>query len=134
MTDGGNLTLEFTIQAADVRGPPRSSLPTLPLAPIRSRRSLDSSRKFYGFGGQLYKRQQYGLKLASVFVESLGKRWERDGPGFHTSPCGGHAQELTTTPLGLGTLGAKSARNIKLAEDILTPLGSRRPIRPTEAI
>jgi len=35
----------------------------------------------------------------------------------------GMTQELTTTPLALGTLGAKSAFNIKLAEDILTPLG-----------
>ena len=32
----------------------------------------------------------------------------------------GMTQELTTTPLALGTLGAKSAFNIKLAEDILT--------------
>ena len=32
------------------------------------------------------------------------------------------AQELTGTPLSLGTLGAKSALNIKLAEDILDQL------------
>ena len=35
---------------------------------------------------------------------------------------GGLAQELTTTPLFLGTLGARSALNIKLTEDILDPL------------
>jgi len=35
----------------------------------------------------------------------------------------GVPQELTVTPLSLGVLGAKSALNIKLAEDILTPLG-----------
>jgi hypothetical protein len=35
---------------------------------------------------------------------------------------GGIAQELTGTPLSLGTLGAKSALNIKLAEDILDQL------------
>ncbi len=35
----------------------------------------------------------------------------------------GVPQELTVTPLSLGTLGAKSALNLKLAEDILTPLG-----------
>ncbi len=36
-------------------------------------------------------------------------------------------QELTATPLSLGSLGAKSARNVKLAEDILTPLGITTP-------
>jgi len=40
---------------------------------------------------------------------------------------GGTAQELTTTPLDLGILGARSALNIKLAEDILTPLGITPP-------
>jgi len=40
---------------------------------------------------------------------------------------GGIAQELTTTPLNLGILGAKSALNIKLAENILTPLGITTP-------
>ena len=35
---------------------------------------------------------------------------------------GGTAQELTATPLSIGTLGAKSALNIKLAEDILDQL------------
>jgi len=38
----------------------------------------------------------------------------------------GTAQELTTTALSLGSLGAKSALNIKL-EDILTPLGVTTP-------
>ncbi len=35
--------------------------------------------------------------------------------------------ELTVTPLSLGTLGPKSALNIKLAEDILTLLGIPLP-------
>jgi len=39
----------------------------------------------------------------------------------------GTAQELTTTPMDLGTLEAKSALNINLAEDILTPLGISLP-------
>jgi len=39
----------------------------------------------------------------------------------------GMTQELTTPPLALGTLGAKSAFNIKLAEDILTPIGASVP-------
>ena len=40
---------------------------------------------------------------------------------------GGLAQELTPTPLPLGTLEARSALNLKLAEDILTPLGISLP-------
>ena len=40
---------------------------------------------------------------------------------------GGLAQELTTTPLELGSLGPKSGLNIKLVEDILTPLGITTP-------
>ena len=40
---------------------------------------------------------------------------------------GGVAQELSATPLDLGTLGAKSALNLKVAEDILTPLGIALP-------
>ncbi len=35
----------------------------------------------------------------------------------------GVPQELTVAPFSLGTLGARSALNVKLAEDILTPLG-----------
>jgi len=41
--------------------------------------------------------------------------------------AGGLAQELTTTPLDLGTLAGKSALNIKVAEDILTLLGITPP-------
>ncbi len=41
--------------------------------------------------------------------------------------AGSTAQELTGTQLGLGTLGARSALNLKLAEDILTPLGIALP-------
>ncbi len=40
---------------------------------------------------------------------------------------GGTPQELTDIPLNLGTLGAESARNIKLAEDLLAPLGIPLP-------
>ena len=39
----------------------------------------------------------------------------------------GLAQELTTTPLELGSLGPKSGLNVKLVEDILTPLGITTP-------
>ena len=60
-------------------------------------------------------------------MESFTERWQCNGPGFHTSPGRGTAQELTTTPFNLGSLGAKSALNVKLAEDILTPLGITLP-------
>ncbi len=40
---------------------------------------------------------------------------------------GGTAQELPGSPLDLGTLEARSALNLKLAEDILTPLGITTP-------
>ena len=56
-----------------------------------------------------------------------------DNPGdvtvrvFTLPLTSGMTQELTTTPLTLGTLGAKSAFNIKLAEDILTSIGASVP-------
>ena len=40
---------------------------------------------------------------------------------------GGTPQELTATPFNLGTLGAESGRNIRLAEDILAVLGIPLP-------
>ena len=66
------------------------------------------------------------IELAGLFVESLAESWQRDRPRLH-APTNRKAQELTTTPLNLGTLGAKSARNVKLVEDILTPLGITIP-------
>ena len=46
---------------------------------------------------------------------------------FTLPPTGGLAQELTDTPLHLGTREARSALNVKLAEDILTPAGITTP-------
>ncbi len=46
---------------------------------------------------------------------------------FTLPVAGGTAQELTDTPLNLGILEAESALNIKLAEDILSPLGTPTP-------
>jgi len=46
---------------------------------------------------------------------------------FTLPPRGGLARELTGTPLNLRTLGAKSALNFRVAEDILTPLGITTP-------
>ena len=56
-----------------------------------------------------------------------------DNPGdvtvrvFTLPLTSGMTQELTTEPHSLGTLEAKSAFNIKLAEDILTPIGASVP-------
>jgi hypothetical protein len=46
---------------------------------------------------------------------------------FTTPIAGGMSQELTTDPLNLGSLGTNEAFTIKLAEDILTPLGIPLP-------
>jgi len=46
---------------------------------------------------------------------------------FTLPVAGGTARELTGTPINLGTLGAQSALNVKLAEDVLTPLGTPMP-------
>ena len=46
---------------------------------------------------------------------------------FTLPVSGSTRQELTTTPLALGSLGAKEAFNIKLDVDILAPLGIELP-------
>jgi len=69
----------------------------------------------------------------NVFSSRIYLRNPSDTPGdvtvrvFTLPLTSGMTQELTTTPLALGTLGAKSAFNIKLAEDILTPIGASVP-------
>ena len=50
-----------------------------------------------------------------------------DSTGYTAYVVGGVVSLLGTKPLALGTLGARSALNIKLAEDILTPLGIALP-------
>jgi len=69
----------------------------------------------------------------NVFSSRIYLRNPSDTPGdvtvrvFTLPLTSGMTTELTTTPLALGTLGAKSAFNIKLAEDILTPIGVAVP-------
>ena len=46
---------------------------------------------------------------------------------FTLPVVGGISEELTATPFNLGTLGAESARNIRLAEDILAVMGIPLP-------
>ena len=50
-----------------------------------------------------------------------------DSTGHTAHVFGGVVFLMGSKPLALGTLGARSALNIKLAEDILVPLGSRLP-------
>ena len=128
-TDGGNLTLEFTIQAADVRGTAQvfSSSFAFGTYPLQQRPPR-LSRNSHGIGCQLYERQQYDAFNSRVYLwnpsESSGDVTVRV---FTLPLTGGLAQELTTAPLNLGPLGAKSALNVKLVENILDPLGITLP-------
>ena len=127
-TDGGNLTLEFTIQAADVQGaaqvfsdsfafgtyalqgvPSAPSIgPTVLAANFMNGNNTAFNARIYLFNPS----NNAGDITVRVFTLPL---------------TGGLAQELTTTPLNLGSLASKSAVNLKLAEDILTPLGMTPP-------
>ncbi len=127
-TDGGNLTLELTIQAAAVGGTsqvfssdfgfgtyPLQEIPSTPGASPTVLAANFSNGNNSAFNSRVYlwnPSSSAGEVTVRVFTLPLG---------------GGLAQELTATPLPLGTLGARSALNIKLAEDILTPLGVLLP-------
>ncbi len=127
-TDGGNLTLEFTIETAAVRGiaqvfSSNFGFGTYPLQEIPSTSSASPTvlaANFMNGNNAAFSSRVYlwnpstsaGEVTVRVFTLPLG---------------GGLAQELTATPRALGTLGARSALNIKVAEDILTPLGITLP-------
>ncbi|MEE8462312.1 MAG: hypothetical protein V3S50_09340, partial [Acidobacteriota bacterium] len=127
-TDGGNLTLEFTIQAGDVRGTaqvfsPSFAFGTYPLQEIPSisqgSPTILSAEFMNGNNGAFNSRIYLWNPSASNGTITVRV--------FTLPLTGGLAQELTTTPLALGTLASKSAVNLKLAEDILTPLGISLP-------
>ena len=123
-TDDGDLTLEFTIHAAGVKGAAQ----------------VFTNSQTLAFG--TYPLQEIPTSNVSPTVlvanfmngntDSLNSRvylWNPSASAgdvtvrvFTLPIAGGLAEELTTTPLDLGSLGAKSALNIKLAEDILDPL------------
>ena len=127
-TDGGNLTVEFTIQAADVVGAAQVfssdfAFGTYPVQEIPSASAGSPTVLVANF-----------TNGNNATLNSRAYLWNPSASGgeitvrVFTLPLdGGLAQELTTTPLSLGTLEATSARNIKLAEDILTPLGITLP-------
>ena len=127
-TDGGNLTLEFTIQAADVKGIaqvfssdfasgtyPLQAVPSVPIpGPTRLVASFTN-------GNDTVFNSRISLFNPSPSAAGITVR-------VFTLPLGrGTAQELTTTALELGTLEARSARDFRLAEDILVPLGVSLP-------
>ena len=128
MTDGGNLTLEFTIQAADIRGIAQVfssdfAFGTYVLQEIPSTASTGPSVLVSNFmnGNDAALNSRVYLWNPSTSGGNVTAR-------VFTLPLnGGLAQELTVSPLDLGILGAKSARNIKLVEDILAPLGITTP-------
>ena len=127
-TDGGNLTLEFTIQAADARGAAQVfssdfAFGTYPMQEIPSTSSGSPTVLVANFmnGNDAALNSRVYLWNPSLSAGSVTVRV------FTLPLTGGLAQELTTAPLDLGTLGAESARNLKLAEDILDPLGIALP-------
>ncbi len=121
--DGGNLTLEFTITTGKVQGTAQvfSSSFTFGTYELRKIPSISSGSpsvlvaNFLNGNSNVFSSRVYlwnpsdsdGEVTARVFTLPLS---------------GGTPDELTTTPVMLGTLGSESALNIKLAEDILVPL------------
>ena len=128
MTDGGNLTVEFTIQAPDVRGVAQVfsdslAFGTYPLQEIPSTPSTSPTVLAANFtnGNNAALNTRIYLWNPSMGAGEVTVRV------FTLPTIGGLAQELTTSPLSLGTLGARSALNLRVAEDILVPLGVPTP-------
>jgi hypothetical protein len=120
--DGGNLTLEFTIQAADVRGAAQVlssdlAFGTYPLQEILPTSGSEPTVLVANFvnGNNAAFHSRVYLWNPSTIPGNVSVRV------FSLPLSGGTAQELTA-PLSLGILGAKSALNVKLLEDILMPL------------
>ncbi len=127
-TDGGNLTLEFTIQAADVVGAAQVfsssfAFGTNPLQVIPSSSAGSSTVLVANFmnGNDAALNSRVYLWNPSASAGDVTVRV------FSLPLSSGTAQELPGSPLDLGILGAKSALNIKLAEDLLTPMGITLP-------
>ena len=126
--DGGNLTLEFTIGAPNVRGSgqvfsPNLAFGTYPLQEIPFTSGLTPTVLAAHF-----------MNGNNAFVNSRVYLWNPSATAgevtvrvFTLPVAGGISQELTATPFNLGTLGAESARNIRLAEDILAVMGIPLP-------
>ncbi len=126
--NGGNLVLELTIQAANVRGTAQVfssdfAFGTYPLQEIPSTSAGSPTvlvANFMNGNDSAFNSRVYLWNPS----ESAGNVTVRV---FTLPLAGGLAQELTTAPLDLGTLAGKSGLNIKVAEDILTLLGITPP-------
>jgi len=128
LTDGGNLTLEFTIGPANVRGVAQVfsdslAFGTYPLQGIPSTSTGSTTVLVANFtnGNNAFLNSRVYLWNPSESAGSVTVRV------FTLPIAGGLAQELTTAPLDLGTLAGKSGLNIKVAEDILALLGITPP-------
>ena len=124
--DAGNLTLEFTIEAANVRGAGQVfssdlAFGTYPLQEVTSSVNPTVLTAHFTNGNDSFVNSRFYLWNPSTSAGEVTVRV------FTLPLSGGIHQERTGTPLNLGTLGAESARNIKLVEDILTPLGISVP-------
>ncbi len=129
-TDGGNLTLEFTIQAAGVRGAAQVFNNSLTLAfgtyPLQAVPSTSAGSPTVLVANFLNGNTNFFKSRVYLFNPSAS-----DGTVtlrvFTLPRTDGTVQELTTTePHNLGTLAARSALNIRL-EDILDDLSIPRP-------
>ena len=127
-TDGGDLTLEFTVLAANIKGAAQvfstsfasgtNPLHVIPSASAGSPTVLAAN--FMNGNSDAFNSRVY-LWNPSASAGTVSVRV------FSLPLSNGMAQELTGTPLDLGTLGAESAMNIDLANDILTPLSIMPP-------
>ena len=124
----GKLTLEFTVEAADVQGAAQvfsTSLAygTYPLQRVPSASGADPTVLTAHFmnGNNGFVNSRVYLWNPSLSAGEVTVRV------FTLPVIDGTPQELTETPFNLGGLGAESARSISLAEDILAPLGLPLP-------
>jgi internalin A len=126
--DGGNLTLEFDITTGKVQGSAQvfSSSFTFGTYQLKKIPSISSGSptvlvaNFMNGNSDVFNSRIYLWNPS----DSAG---EVSARVFTLPLSGGTADELTSTPIMLGTLGSESALNIKLAEDILVPLGIPLP-------
>ena len=120
--DGGNLTLEFTIQAAAVRGTAQVFDRSLTLAfgtyPLQEVPSTPSASPTVLVANFMNGNTDF-LKSRVYLWNPSNSAGEVEVRVFTLPPTGGLAQELTLVPLVLDTLGDRSALNIRVAEDIL---------------
>ena len=138
ITDGGNLTLEITVQAPDVRGAAQvfSSDFAFGVYPLQQIPSTSSGSPTVLVANFMNGNNQFLNPRVYLWNPSSGVEGDVSVRVFSLPLKGGTAQELTTTPLDLGSLSepgcetnssCKSALNLKLAEDILTPLDIETP-------